>query len=248
VNQSGEWQLRVEGDEGDLVFLARELERQPNRLTPDRFEDRKYVLLSSDFAACADRGDVLELGVEWLRRLSGLLRCVHGSFTPLTPGALYFVRDDGTRDIFARMVGAEFKARFGYVTAVARDAKGNPLPAPPSPTQRLAALMATDLAVAKVMRLTGSADAESWVGLSRLREVIEEDVNGADAIQKLGWASRNELDRFGHSANSVTVAGDAARHGYERTQPPAKPMTLSEAKEHIEKLRREWLKWKGVST
>jgi len=227
VAQSGEWQLRVNGHPDDLEYLAAELKAEVTRIAPDQFEGNAYVLLSTDFAVCADHNEVVESGSEHLKRLSGLLRCMHGSMTPLEAGAVYRVRPDAARDVFTRLVGGELRIRFGLLAAIALDANGNPLPVPPSATQVLARLMTTDAAVAKVMRLSGAPDSESWVGLARIREVIETDVSGSAAIQKAGWASGNELERFKHSANCVSVAGDAARHGHERTHRPSKPMTLS---------------------
>lgn len=245
---NGEWQLRVAGDPSDLEYLAEELRLGPTKVAIDVFEAGHFVLLSVDFSGLTEDKKVREVGMEHLKRLSGLLRCIEGSTTPLVPGALYCIRPDGTRDVFAQLIGAEFRIRYGHVRAVAFDPNGTPLPSPPSAAQHLARLMNIDPAVAKVMRLTVAPDAGSWVGLARIREVIEDDSGGATAIQKAGWASGAELDRFKHSANSVSVAGDAARHGHERTMPPSKPMSLSEAREHVERLRREWLKSKGVST
>ncbi len=245
---SGEWRLTVEGDRSDLAFLTEELKLEPTKVACDVLEAGHFVLLSDDFTGLADDKKVREAGMEHLRRLSGLLRCIEGSTTPLVPGALYWIRPDGTRDVYAQVIGAEFRIRYGHVRATLIDANGTPLPTPPSTAQLLARLMNADRSVAKVMRLTSAADSGSWVGLARIREVIESDSGGTSAIQKAGWASRAELERFRHSANSVSVAGDAARHGHERTFPPCKPMSLSEAREHVERLRREWLKSKGVST
>ncbi|WP_337286430.1 hypothetical protein [Candidatus Methylomirabilis sp.] len=58
--------------------------------------------------------------------------------------------------------------------------------------------------------------------------------------------TRDEVKRFTRTANSVTTAGDQARHGKERTAPPAKPMPLASARNLIDGLLRSWLAWKAV--
>jgi hypothetical protein len=71
--------------------------------------------------------------------------------------------------------------------------------------------------------------------------VIEAGIGGEDAIIAKGWATRSEVRRFKHSANSVAVAGDAARHGVEPTQPPANAKTLAVARPYVDHLLRAWL-------
>jgi len=92
----------------------------------------------------------------------------------------------------------------------------------------------------RVLRLRNTDDL-SWSDLYRLYEVIEHDVGGATAIERAGWSSGALLERFTRSANSLHAAGDQARHGVERTDPPRNPLTLSEARELIDKLLRAWL-------
>lgn len=58
--------------------------------------------------------------------------------------------------------------------------------------------------------------------------------------------SPEDLKRFKHSANSVTVAGDHARHGRELEQPPKKPMTPEEAIAYLNYVAQAWLASKGV--
>lgn len=238
--------LRVEGNEDDLRFLAADLRQSDTKIEEDPAEPGKYLLRSPDFATCSTHDDVFDLGVEFLKRMTGWLRWSRGSTAALSPGALFRLRDDGTRDVVARVVSAGFVVRWGHGTLVAWDTNGEPVAAPPTASKQLVDLMARDPAVAKVMRLSGAADADSWVGLARIREVIEADAGGVTAMQAAGWASGNELDRFKHSASSVAVAGDDARHGHERTAPPRKPMSLREAKDHVDHIRREWLRSKGV--
>ncbi len=60
------------------------------------------------------------------------------------------------------------------------------------------------------------------------------------------WCEGSDLKRFKRSANSVTVAGDDARHGKEWQVPPPNPMSLEEASAYVEQLVRRWLESKGA--
>jgi hypothetical protein len=79
-----------------------------------------------------------------------------------------------------------------------------------------------------------------------LYEVIESGGGGGNTIVARGWARKSQLRRFRHSANSVAVAGDEARHGVEATQPPAEAMSLGEARSFIDGLLRRWLEYGAV--
>jgi hypothetical protein len=60
----------------------------------------------------------------------------------------------------------------------------------------------------------------------------------------LGWVSKNELERFRHTANSYKILGAEARHARDRFDPPKNPMTFAEADRFVRKLIREWVVWK----
>jgi hypothetical protein len=56
----------------------------------------------------------------------------------------------------------------------------------------------------------------------------------------------NELKRFDRTANSVAATGDKARHGVERTDPPSKQISLSHAREMIDRILIAWLTYKTI--
>jgi hypothetical protein len=95
--------------------------------------------------------------------------------------------------------------------------------------------------IAKALRLRNSDDLD-WVDLYRLYEVIKSDVGRL--IHQLGWARHDELQRFSHTANSVAATGDKGRHGVERSRPPSKPVSLSDARELIDRILLAWLAYK----
>lgn len=96
------------------------------------------------------------------------------------------------------------------------------------------------------MRLLAAPDHKSWVGMYRIHEVIEADVGSERALIKRDWGSEKDLKRFKHSANSVAVAGDSARHGREVEQPPKHPMSVDEAAAYLNYVLQSWLSSKGA--
>jgi hypothetical protein len=160
-------------------------------------------------------------------------------------GALYRPNQNGGRDIFVRIrESLQIRVEMGAVTAIVADAAGNVIAQPVPPPPRSAVLLqlaAEDAAIAKVLRLLSAQDAMTWVGLYRIHEVIEDDVGGQHKFEKEGWGSADDLRRFKHSANSVEVGGDKARHGKEPQVPPKNPMTLAEAEAYVRYIIQAWL-------
>lgn len=128
---------------------------------------------------------------------------------------------------------------------IQRDADGAVVPAPRPRFVAVIRLAHSDAAVERAMRLF-AADSASWVGLYRILEVVEEDVGGEKRLTRLGWASKMPIKDFKHSANSVEAAGNESRHGVEPGDPPARPMTIEEARKFGRNLVDGWLNSKGV--
>ena len=97
--------------------------------------------------------------------------------------------------------------------------------------------------VKRALRLFGSKP-HDWVNLYRIYEILESDFGGDSQIISMGWTSRLRISNFKHTANSVSAAGDAARHGKEPYAPPRSPMLLPEAESLIAQLLKTWLRSK----
>jgi hypothetical protein len=80
--------------------------------------------------------------------------------------------------------------------------------------------------VAGALRIYGRAE-PSWGDLYHLIELVEAQIS--QKVNAAGYISRNERQRFTHTANSRLAVGDQARHGDNRSA-PANPMTLEEAR------------------
>jgi len=210
--------------------------------------EAQFLYASDALASCTTAEEVLAVADQEFAVLSGVLKLARDSHEPLRSGAVYRQNPAGGRHVFVRVSAGQMRLEAGEVTVTVTDSKGNVItrPTPPPRTVRLAQLAASDVAVKKAMRLHAEDDAVCWVGLYRIYEVIEADAGGEAALGESGWTSGNDQKRFKHSANSVTVAGDDARHGKETQKPPKRPMSLQEAVAYVRHLMEAWLASKGV--
>lgn len=249
MNQSPElWQVQVHGWTSDLEHLARHFASTPFRVSKDEREG-SFLCESDSFAACKTPEEVLKFAEDELRVLSGALKVVRDSPEPLRTGAVYRRNAAGGRDVFLHVQEIlHVRVELDEVTVTVTDADGKVItrPAPPPRTVTIAQLAATDTSVAKAMRLLAAPDHKSWVGMYRIHEVIEVDVGSESTLKKRGWGSAQDLKRFKRSANSVTVAGDSARHGKEVEQPPKHPMSVDEAAAYLNYVLQSWLSSKGA--
>jgi len=229
------WEVQLTGDPTDLrmltdAFTGGEVQvAQPGQ---------ECVLRSSQFELLDSAASVRECAIELVTALSGSARLVLGARQAIGVGAVYRVRPDGKRDITVLVGQALSHERALPITVV----HGTQIYRPADPISMWLPLVAQDPVVAKALRLRDADDLD-WVDLYRLYEVIENDVG--HLMHRLGWASRNELNRFARTANSVAAAGDKARHGVERNDPPPNPMSLAHARELIDRIMRAWLEWKA---
>ena len=242
------WRVQVQGWAFDLEYLALHLTSEPCRVLKDERDDC-FFYESDSFAACQTPDEVLKLANDELCILSGALRTMRDSPGALLTGAVYRRNSAGGRDVFdfiqeTARVGAELIE--GTVTNMDAGGKVITKPAPVSRTVTLVKLAAVDLAAAKVMRLFTSPEYRTRVGMYRIYEVIEADVGGESAFKRRAWRSTTDLRRFKHSANSISVAGDSARHGKEVGQPPRHPMSVDEAAAYLNDVLQLWLSSKGV--
>lgn len=249
MNQSvWHWEVQIQGNLSDLDHLARHFETGLMRITRDERDD-SFLYQSDAFTSCATSEEVLQICEGEFAVLSGVLKFVRGSRELLRTGAVYKRHPNGSRDVFVHIHDSiNVRVEMGEVTVTVTDVEGNIInrPSPPPRTVSISALAARDEAVGKVMRLIAAPDANTWVSLYRMHEVIESDIGGECSLKKTGWGSMSDLKRFKRSANSVTVAGDKARHGKEHEVPPANPMIIGEAEAYVNYVLHAWLASKGA--
>jgi hypothetical protein len=158
----------------------------------------------------------------------------------LTVSSVTAVTPDGKRNIFLQLEPAVLKIRGGLTSIVVTRADGKVEGHRPYPAPKWLARALANPNAARALRLRDTDDV-SWTDLYRLYEVIEAGAGGVDVIAAKGWPLKSQVRRFKHSANSITVAGNEARHGVEYTEPPADAMSLGEARSFVDGLLHRWL-------
>ena len=248
AQQNCRWEVHVEGDHGDLSYLADHLVNGPLRVSINVLSGG-FSLYSHLFDGLHTSEEVMDIATRMAAMLSGIVEITRGSRVRLRTGAVYRLNANGSRDTFVHVKAAFVAAAtLGSATVTITDANGNVVSRPPPPPRvvRLTELAIQDAAVAKAMRLTQQEDAGTWVGLYRVFELIRADSGGARVLVARGWASKRLQERFARSCNSVAVAGDSARHGTESTEPPPDRMSRAEARAFIRYLVEAWLTLKGA--
>lgn len=233
-----QWEVAVRGPESVLEELTHALQSSPNTII--RSKDG-FVLLGDTFAGLRSEAEVRLEAQRVVEALSGICRMLLQSDTALSIASIAEVRPDGTRNIFVQLEPGVLSITGGLVSLRVTRSDGSVeerRPSDPALAWLTKALETPE--AARALRLRDKRSL-SWTDLYRLFEVIVDGAGGTDTIVNAGWASRTQLSRFKHSANSVSVAGDEARHGVESTMPPSDAMTMSEARSLVDILLARWL-------
>lgn len=125
---------------------------------------------------------------------------------------------------------------------VSDDAIFSPPPNPGGDESLLSRIVRTaliDTDVRAVLKLL-SQHRKSWVELYRIYEKIAGPLGGDQEVRSLGWASRESIRKFKHTANSPGAVGDLARHGHLSSDAPNEPMSLVEAQLFIRSIVTRW--------
>jgi hypothetical protein len=231
------WQVQLIGQGFDLGEVATRLAQ----LDPTVVKDGdRYLLVGADFDRLDDVDDVRRAATEVVRLVNGLLLLATADFEPVSVGAITRLGPDGaSRGIYAyEEAKMRAKARLAVAAEViTADGKEKPAPTKP-PFEPVLEAARNDPRIRRVAEIL-SRGGLTWSDLSNVLEVIEEDVGRG--ISTSGWASNNELQRFGSTANSYLVLGPDARHAHERLQLPARPMSYEQARDLIFRVANAWV-------
>lgn len=80
---------------------------------------------------------------------------------------------------------------------------------------------------------------DSWDEIYRAFEIVEGEVGGG--IHRSGWATRGELDRFTHTADTMR---HAKKRKKKKTVAPQDPMSLTDARELVRRILKAWIELK----
>lgn len=234
------WMIELGGERFDLQELLR-IKSLPDIQVVE--EDGRFYLTGSVFNSFIEARDVLNHARQTLRIINGIAQLEIQNWENVEVIGVARNEDNGTRTQFLFPEAIRGRARMsGHLTVSGPDG------VPKSAAQKHALesfleIAGKDSEVEKALRIYGSRE-HSWSNLYIIYEIIEADVGGKTQIIKRGWATSNKITLFKRTANSVTAAGDDARHGKETEQPPPTPMQLFQANELIERMLKEWLRTK----
>jgi len=233
------WEIQLSGDSFDLDELSKSLNSPDLRIVK---RNGQHFMEWSELDALSTHAEVASAASEFLKILSGASRMALGGRTPISCANTTKLRADGTRETLLKLADTLHVRVTDTITLETSDGSRTVIhQADPIPSWL--ALASKDSSVAKALRLVGHG-VNDWVSLYRLFEVISKDAGGIDSIDSKGWASKDSIRLFKHTANSPGATGDSSRHGSETTLPPPKPMDLSDAKALLLHLLHEWLREK----
>jgi hypothetical protein len=139
---------------------------------------------------------------------------------------------EGRRTTTIVEVGAAIVRIKAFAPTILIDGQEPPPPAPGSSDgDKWLSLASRDRGVEKALAIWGSKP-RSWFWLWKVDEIVK----GRADISGEGWASKNELRRFRHTANDPVAGGEDARHARVATSTPRRAMKLTEAEALIERI------------
>ena len=235
------WEIVLAGDAVDLRSLSESFADSDPAILE---RDGKYLFRWSVLDGFSDAAQVKATVDKQIARLSGAASLTLGAIKPIKVTHVISTNDDGSRNIHVSADPVNWNFRTSVPTVQSRRADGTEeinRPADPAKAWLAAAESSDDVDL--VLRLS-EGRGHGWVELYRIFEIVKASVgrNGT-TIPDAGWATRGQLERFRRTANSPDpkAAGEGARHGHSKKQPPPRPMTLNDARELIRQVVRQWL-------
>lgn len=229
------WIIELAGERFDLQELFR-LD-SPSKIEVSEEADGFY-LRSDEFESYTEPRAVLDRAIELVSILNGIAQIEIQNWENVTVAGVARQEPDGKRTRFLFAEPMRGRSRMSGNLTITR-ADGSKKSSHDNTFEAIADLVTRDANVTRVLRLFGSG-MHTWVNLYKIYEIIESEI-GREIVNR-GWVNKDTIRNFKHTANSVSSAGDDARHGKELSAPPRSPMLLSEAESLIGKLLKNWLR------
>jgi hypothetical protein len=217
------WLAQLEGDRLDLEELPRWFPDGPIFAIE---ETGTFFLVGPGLDVLQDPEDVRSAAIAALDDYSGISALLWPGFQKPRVGRIIREDEDGRR-----ATAVHFAAMTGRVKVTGKLTRvGDSEPQRPTQGQVLlkAAQSSPNLSVAILL---WSEREKTWPRLYRVLEEIE--TANRQSVDKAGFCSEDERERFGHSAQVHEVAGLDARHALGKFKPPANPMNLAEATDFV---------------
>jgi hypothetical protein len=232
-----EWVVQLSGDSGDLEELSKVFTTPELCISKDK---DNFLLKSEEFRSCSSPDEVRKISADILTSMNAGILLSLDARKKLENDGILQIDDAGHKHYFLKAsVSAHMRcsASMSILHADGTEEVFHPA----DPVQAWIKIAATDAKVTKAFSFINN-DFNSWYGLYKVLEVLEEDHFGP--VMR-GGKYKKMADEFTKTANSFTTTGIDARHATERAHPiPKKPMTLSEAKSFFKMLLQEWLREK----
>lgn len=232
------WQVGLIGEDLDLEDLPQWFRGSVATVLPDK---DGYVLQLASSLVGRDYARVRRIAEQELDTINGIARVLWPGFRPVRlANRINGVDASGQNvGIVLAVEGVECRIKGGSASLTGSGAGLQPRIS--SPGRALQELARTSAAVADVLAITGRSS-HTWSELYLVFELIESDLGSTMFTE--GWITKAEKRAFCHTANSYSALGRRARHGRDRGQAPAKPMTFGEAGVVVTRLVAGWLAFK----
>jgi hypothetical protein len=230
------WLVRLKGERFDLEDFPKLLRSPEVRVIE---ESGSFYLESSEFDSLTLAEEVRERGRALIKLINGVSKFNRKSFLGISEDCITRVEDDGKRHNYV-FLEAEVKMRTkvsAKPTVIAADGYGK-VDTQPSALESLLEVAQKHKVVADALTFYRE---DTWISFYKAYEIISDDVHGMHQIIKNGWAVNSDISRFTQTAQSRAALGDSARHASKKYRPPAKPMTLSEARVLIKTILSRWI-------
>jgi hypothetical protein len=218
------WLIQLVGDSDTVEDLPRLFPDGPVHVVR---EEENYYLTGSAFEVCDDHAQVRELAEGETDLLTAAAKLLVGRFARPKLTAIYRIDEQGNKHAFVPGVVVDQELRWKVLGPDGCDIR-------PTTPQRHVSAARSSPHLQLAMQLWAE-ETRTWPRLYRVLEEIEQSFGGIQ-VDRLGFCSSNERERFARSANSPKVSGLDARHADRGHVPPTNSMSLTHAIQFLRSL------------
>lgn len=242
------WIIPLTGHPVDLSMLADQLIQGPITVIED---EGAFYLRATELDALSNHVRVLDRAKEMMERVGGLLVLIGGEPVGIQDVAIELDAGQRRRHYVLTPEPVRIRIRGLVPNVIVKPIEGDgeegilQEPRRSSDLERDYAAAQANPDIDAVLKAIKPGS--SYVDLYWIYEMMvgtEPIRDFEDRVVRLGWATRRDIGRFTHTANSPTVLGREARHGREVTTPPADPMSLGDARHLTHMIVKAWIAWR----
>jgi hypothetical protein len=233
-----QWRVHVQGEQIDLKELRDILAANDPAIIED---GNNFYLTSKAWNQSDDATAIHNRAKEFIQLLEDAAYFHFRDTAPLKIGGVVRIDDSGVKHHFIIAEVGKITLRGARVRAVAT--VGGPGNQPSKQEHLVTRLLRASKKNSNVQDALKFYRNGNWFNLYKVYELVKDDVNGEKEILSRKWISKTSLKRFTQMAQSRAGLGDDARHASKKYKPPAKAMSLTEAKTIIGTLLQNWINY-----